>query len=123
MDAGIRPKIIPKLELQDGIQATRLILPDCYFDESGTKDGLLALKSYHREYDEDRKAYRDQPVHDWSSHYADAFRGLAVVCSKSVTTKTREQTLAEIAQASNGLYSFALQDLWDLQPTKASRIP
>jgi hypothetical protein len=123
MDAGIRPKIIPKLELQDGIQATRLILPDCYFDEAGTKDGLLALKSYHREYDEDRKSYRDQPVHDWSSHYADAFRGLAVVCSKSVTTKTREQTLAEIAQASNGLYSFALQDLWDLQPTKASRIP
>lgn len=123
IECGIRPKIVPKLDLIDGIQAARLILPECWFDAEGAKEGILALKSYHREYDEDKKAYRDQPVHDWSSHYADAFRGLAVVCSKSSRVKTREQTLKELASDQNLTYAFALDDIWDLGPRKSSRIP
>jgi hypothetical protein len=122
VECGIRPQIIPKLDLIDGIQAARLILPDCWFDAEGTKDGVLALKSYHREYDEDKKAYRDQPVHDWSSHYADAFRGMAIVCSKSRSIKTREEKLKELASGQGFHYAFALNDLWDLRPQHSSRI-
>lgn len=123
VEAGIIPRLIPKLDIIDGIQAARLILPDCRFHEEGTKEGILALKSYHREYDEDKKTYRDEPVHDWSSHYADAFRGLAVVCSKSRKYKSREDYLKEVAQETNSQYAFALNDLWDLQPQKSLRIP
>ena len=70
--------IVPDLGLQDGIQAVRRMLPRCWFDAERTQDGLEALRQYQREYDEDKKAFRLQPRHDFSSHPADAFRMLAV---------------------------------------------
>lgn len=72
---GIR--IVPSLSLQDGIQAVRAALPRCWFD-TGCNDGIEALKQYQREYDEDRKCFRDKPLHDWTSHLSDAFRMLAI---------------------------------------------
>jgi len=39
--------------------------------------GLDAMRNYHREWDPDRKILTPEPVHDWSSHAADAFRYLA----------------------------------------------
>jgi hypothetical protein len=40
--------------------------------------GLDALKLYRADYDAKLKALRAHPVHDWSSHAADAFRDLAM---------------------------------------------
>lgn len=75
---GIRGKIAPNLSVQDGIQAVRQILPRCYFDDERCNQGVECLRQYHREYDSDRKMFKDKPVHDWSSHGADAFRMLAL---------------------------------------------
>ena len=36
------------------------------------------MSNYHKEYDERTKLFRDAPAHDWSSHFADALRYLAV---------------------------------------------
>ena len=38
----------------------------------------LALRMYRRNYNEQREEYRVMPLHDWTSHYADAFRYIAV---------------------------------------------
>jgi hypothetical protein len=40
--------------------------------------GLEALRSYRVEMDTKTKTPRKTPLHDWSSHSADAFRELAV---------------------------------------------
>lgn len=77
-DLGIRFKIAPKMSLDDGIQATRDILSRCYFDEEKCKQGINCLRSYHKAYDEKNGVYKSYPVHDWTSHGADAFRYLAV---------------------------------------------
>jgi len=79
LSAGIRPHIVPNMKVHDGISAARLILPHCYFALPGCMDGVEALKQYQREYDEDLKAFRDRPQHDWTSHYADAFRYFALI--------------------------------------------
>jgi hypothetical protein len=55
-----------------------LTLADAYFDER-CREGLDALKQYQREFDEDKKCFRDRPRHDWTSHYADAFRYACLV--------------------------------------------
>jgi hypothetical protein len=73
-----RPRIVPELGLVDGIQAARLTLATAHID-SKCLDGIDALKQYQREYDEDKKAFRDKPRHDWTSHYADAFRYACLV--------------------------------------------
>lgn len=86
---GWKPRITPELGLIDGIQAARLTLADCFID-SQCREGIEALKQYQREYDEDKKCFRDKPRHDWTSHYSDAFRYACLVWREEI--KPREQT-------------------------------
>ena len=76
---GIRPvTIAPQLMIDDGIQAVRSMLKNCWFDAERCERGIDALRQYHREYDDNGKVWRSRPAHDWASHGADAFRYLAV---------------------------------------------
>jgi hypothetical protein len=71
-------KIVPNLSLQDGIQASRLALTRTWFDNR-CEEGIECLRQYQREWDDDKKVFRDRPKHDWTSHSADAFRYLSIV--------------------------------------------
>ena len=75
---GIRPTVVAKLTVQDGIEAVRGMLPRCWFDRKRCAQGLKMLRAYHRSWDARRNDWRDRPNHDHSSHAADAFRYLAV---------------------------------------------
>jgi hypothetical protein len=77
-ELGLRFKVIPKLSIIDGINAVRALLPRCYFDAVKTKEGLDHLRNYRKEWDSEKRMYRDRPRHDGHSHAADAFRSLAV---------------------------------------------
>jgi hypothetical protein len=74
---GIRFTVVDKHEVEDGIEACRQLLPMCWFDEELTDRGVQALKSYRKEFDERNKTFKNSPLHDWSSHDADAFRTYA----------------------------------------------
>lgn len=71
---GLDPEIIPQHTIEDGIQAARLTIPLSRFDRQRCGDGVEALKQYRAEFDEERKVFRDKPLHDWCSDDADAFR-------------------------------------------------
>lgn len=75
---GIEATVCPNIPVADGIQAVRMLLPTCWFDKDKCKDGIEALRMYRRDYDEKRQEFRVHPLHDWTSHYADAFRYFAV---------------------------------------------
>jgi len=76
---GVSPvTIAPQLMVDDGIQAVRSMLKNCWFDAERCERGIDALRQYHREYDDNGKVWRSRPAHDWASHGADAFRYLAV---------------------------------------------
>ena len=75
---GIRVTICPNIPIEDGIQATRMLLATTWFDKAKCKDGIEALRMYRREYDEKRQELKIRPLHDWTSHYADALRYFAV---------------------------------------------
>lgn len=77
-ELGRKPKLIPQHTLMDGINAVRETLPHCWFDEQRTDYGLDALRQYRSEYDEKANVFDDRPLHDWTSHAADAFRYLAM---------------------------------------------
>src|SRR3990167_1404649 len=70
---GLRGKIVPKLPIDDGIGAVRMLLPRCWFDAEKCKYGLEALRQYQREYDDEMKVFRNKPRHDWTSHASDSF--------------------------------------------------
>ena len=75
---GITFMKVPNVPVEDGIHAVRFILARCWFNESMTKQGIKALKGYRRDFDEDKGVFKKQPLHNWASHYADAFRYFAV---------------------------------------------
>jgi hypothetical protein len=70
--------VLPTMDLADGINAARSILRRCWFDAEKCKRGVDALRQYRKSYDQRHDQFRSQPVHNWASHGADAFRGLAV---------------------------------------------
>ena len=75
---GIDATIVPQHNVQDGINAVRRLLASCYIDEKRCERGIEALKAYRKEWDDRNKLWRDKPLHDWSSHGADALRSFAV---------------------------------------------
>jgi hypothetical protein len=82
-EAGLDIRVAPRLSIADGIQAARRLIPRCWFDHK-TKAGLDALRNYRREFNERQNVYYDKPLHDWTSHAADAFRYLAITLDEGV---------------------------------------
>lgn len=87
---GWNVEMVPNIGVDDGIDAVREVLSYCWIDEErtkgaadrkyqgGSKDGLRALRAYQREFDDKMNRYKDTPLHDWASDYADSFRYLAL---------------------------------------------
>jgi len=84
--------IIPaqRVDIIPGIDACRNIMNRCWFDEKKCAKGIKALDNYKKDWDERNACWRSQPLHNWASHGADAFRtlatGLNIVETKSADT-------------------------------------
>jgi hypothetical protein len=76
-ELGFKPSIVPRMLVDDGINAARTVLAHCEFDEAACSEGLKAMRSYRKDWDEERGVWKDKPRHDWASHGADAFRTFA----------------------------------------------
>jgi len=105
--------ITPSLSMQDGIQATRMMMPRAWFDKERCHDGVEALKQYQREWDEDKKMFRDKPRHDWTSHAADSMRYAAINWKEEVKPVVEDKPIRGI---SVGQTDVTLNELWASQP-------
>jgi hypothetical protein len=114
--------IAPELGLQDGIQAARLAFPKVWFDKVNCIDGVDALSLYQREYDEDKKCFRDKPRHDWTSHTADAFRYMCIAYREERKAKKEDETRYPIQGTERGIVTAPLDELWDTAPKRSGRI-
>jgi phage terminase large subunit len=74
---GIKFQTVPIGSIEDGIHAVKLILARCWFDAEKCKHGLHALRHYRRRFNTVSNEFTKDPVHDFASHAADAFRGFA----------------------------------------------
>jgi hypothetical protein len=84
----------PKVEIIPGIDQVRNILNRCWFDEKKCAQGIKALDNYKKEWDERHGCWRSQPLHNFASHGADAFRVLAT----SMPIIRNQRTAADIQQ-------------------------
>lgn len=75
---GLNPQIVPMAGLLDGINAVRKTLPMCVFHPRTESTGIAALEQYRREWDDEKKAFKANPLHDFTSHLSDAFRYLSL---------------------------------------------
>jgi hypothetical protein len=105
-------KIVPNLSLQDGIQATRLALTRTWFDNR-CEEGIECLRQYQREWDDDKKVFRDRPKHDWTSHSADAFRYLSIVWKDEDSPILKDSRVKGLHV---GQTDVTLNEMWKMTP-------
>jgi len=60
--------LAPLHRIEDGINAVRVFVPKCWFDEQKCQRGLDARKLYRSDWDDTLQMLRPGPVHDWTSH-------------------------------------------------------
>ena len=110
--------VVPDIGLQNGIQAVRMTLPRVWFDVEKCRDGIEALCQYQREYDEDKKAFRQSPRHDWTSHPSDAFRMVAVSWSEVADKPPAPEVKPLMVGPEN---TVTLNDMWQVHDRTTSR--
>lgn len=75
---GRSPRVVPDHRVDDGINAVRELLPRMWFDKDRCEYALECLMQYREDYDEKLLTLKSRPVHDWTSHTADAARYMAM---------------------------------------------
>jgi len=75
---GMKFKVVQRHEVEDGIEAVRNLIPQCWFDALHCERGIEGLRQYRKEWDDLHKCFKSNPLHDWASHPADGFRYYAM---------------------------------------------
>ncbi len=90
-ELGIKFTLVPNVSVQDGIDAGRRFFSKLYVDKTKCKQWLKLIPQYAKEYDEERKVFRDKPNHDWTSHGADMHRYAALVEDQMTNEKEADR--------------------------------
>lgn len=106
---GLHPTVLPASSVDDGISQAKFLIRKMWFDSARCAAGLKMLRQYRSEWDEKRQVLRPTPLHDFTSHCADAFRYLAVgLGSHMIAGKPLgDPALSEITRAGASLQRTA----------------
>jgi len=74
--------IVPKLSVEDGIEAVRQMLKYSHFDAERCYYGIECLRVYRKKWDEVRQVFMKTPLHDYSSDASDSFRYACIMANK-----------------------------------------
>jgi hypothetical protein len=111
--------ITPQLSLEDGLQAARWLLEKpCRFHPRAAS-GVEALRAYRYEFDEDRKVFSRKPLHDFSSHGADAWRYVA--CAVKMADLATRRPVAPEKPVVRDVNSFTLEELYEARGAQQKR--
>ena len=100
---GITFIVAPDLSIMDGIEAVRSSLAKIWIDEKCVPL-IKSLEGYRQEFDAKRRVYKQNPLHDQNSHYADSFRYLCITLPKTrdgMSAEEHERRLQTIAMGPN----------------------
>jgi len=100
---------IPRVSVADGLQAARTTINAALFYK-GAEDriegddpradrmelGIDGLKNYRREWDDELKVFRENPVKDWAEHIGSAFRYLGLSWRKVVPPVAKPKKPTEL---------------------------
>ena len=111
----VKGQIVPNIGVQDGIQAVRAMMPVVYFDRLKCEDGMECLRNYEREWDPERKCFREKEKSpNWPNHGADAFRMLAVAWRQ-------ENPAPKIVKPMRGIENATFDEALKIKPRSYTR--
>jgi hypothetical protein len=74
---GLDFVVAPNWRVNEGIEAFRALIPRLWLDRERCAQGLEALKLYRADFKTVQEVFTKAPLHDWTSHAADAARYFA----------------------------------------------
>jgi phage terminase large subunit len=92
---GRKPKLVKRIAVAEGIHAGREAIKKAKFhtaeDERGERValGTDGLKNYRREWDDDLKTFRENPVKDWAEHIGSSWRYLGLAWREAQVPKPK----------------------------------
>ena len=92
---GIRFAIAPSLSIEDGINAVRMMIPKVWIDATKCKQLIEALRLYQEKRDP-KRGIAMGPLHDWTSHCADAIRYMAISQQPAIDRKSLNLSIKHI---------------------------
>lgn len=107
-----KPNRIAKVSVADGLSAGRQTIKVARFDKERCELGIEGLKNYRREWDDELKTFRENPVKDWAEHIGSSFRylGLAWLEIKKETpakpTNLKEYAPRTVASEANDWMTY-----------------
>lgn len=116
LELGRKPRVVTSQKLGDGIQAARRLIPLAVFDEKACAQGLECLRQYRRIWDDKLKTFRDEPLHDWASHGASAWRYLALAVGE-IKPEPKEEP-----KPPQGIMDMTFNEMLARQPKRSTRV-
>lgn len=108
--------ITPNSSKADRINAARVLTSRVKFHASKCEQGLNGLRAWSYEYDEEKKTFSSEPLHDWASHEGD---GYSYACLVMQQTEPPPPKAPEMRGLKVGIPSVSLDEMWkDAKPQK-----
>jgi phage terminase large subunit len=83
-DMKRKPWRVPMVSVAEGINAGRETIKIAKFDAERCELGIEGLKNYRREWDDELKTFRENPVKDWAEHIGSSFRYLGLAWKEAI---------------------------------------
>ncbi len=99
-----KPKLVKRIAVADGIHAGRKAIQQADFyqsDDEGderserVRFGVSGLRSYRREWDDERKTFHENAYKDWAEHIGSSWRYLGLAWREANTVKPKEPPKTE----------------------------
>lgn len=99
---GRKPRRLARVSVADGLQAARTTINVAEFSNAPrVLEGIEGLKNYRRDWDDDRKTFREVPVKDWAEHIGSAFRYLGLAWRDVQPPKPKPKKPTELIYTAN----------------------
>ena len=114
---GINFEIAPKFLIEDGISAVRQRFNQLWIDEEKCARFLHCISLYRKEWDDKMGDFRQRPLHDFTSHFADMLRYWAVTNFDSYSENFTQYRPSWISQKNQQIQSTRIgEKTWQYRP-------
>jgi hypothetical protein len=108
--------MVPRSSIADRVNAARVLTPRIKFNASKCEKGLDGLRSWRYEYDEEKRMFSSDPVHDWASHDGDGFSYGALIMQQAEPPAPGPEKMRGIVVGPAN--TVTLDEMWKSTPRK-----